>query len=106
MEIILVIFVLIAASIAISRYLTKKKRERLMLKYGDAEVVDKIMRNVIWQGMSEAQLIDSWGIPAAKDQKIYKTKVTETFKYVASGKNRFRNRVRVENGVVVGWEKK
>lgn len=77
-----------------------------MEKYNDAEIVESIMKKLIWQGMSEEQLIDSWGHPAAKDQKLYKTKITEIFKYNQTGKNRFSNRVRVENSIVVGWEKK
>jgi len=64
------------------------------------------MRRVIWQGMTQEQLIDSWGRPVARDQKIYKTKTAETFKYNQTGKNRFGSRVQVENGLVVGWSQK
>ena len=64
------------------------------------------MNQLVWQGMSEDQLIDSWGAPVAGDQKIYKTKVSETFKYNQTSRNRFGSRVWVENGIVVGWEQK
>ncbi len=64
------------------------------------------MNKTIWEGMSQAQLIDSWGLPAAKDQKVYKTKIAETFKYNQTGKRSFANRVTVENGIVVGWNSK
>lgn len=77
-----------------------------MEKYGDERVVENIMSKMIWQGMTEDQLIDSWGRPAAKDQKVFKTKITETYKYNRIGHNRFRSRVKVENGVVIGWEQK
>ena len=87
-------------------YANKKRREYLLAKYHDQVVVNKIMQRLVWQGMTEEQLIDSWGRPAAKGQKIYKTKVTETFKYNQTGKNRFRSRVNVENGIVVGWEER
>jgi len=97
---------IIAAIVAATIYYKKKRREYLLAKYGDPVIVDKIQRKLIWQGMSQDQLLDSWGKPAAIDQKIYKSKVTETFKYSQSGKNRFRRRVRVDNGVVVGWEQK
>jgi uncharacterized protein YecT (DUF1311 family) len=82
------------------------RREHLIAKYGDPGIADKIMQHLIWQGMSEEQLIDSWGNPADKAQRVYKTRVTETFKYNRTGRNRFGNRVVVENGVVVGWDQK
>jgi hypothetical protein len=69
-------------------------------------IVDNIMKKIIWQGMSDEQLLDSWGAPAAKDQKIYRTKITETYKYNRTRRNRFGSRVKVENGIVVGWEQK
>lgn len=56
--------------------------------------------------MPEDQLIDSWGRPRARDRKVYRTKVRETFKYNQDDRNRFRSRVHVENGIVIGWEKK
>jgi hypothetical protein len=31
--------------------------------------------------MSREQLVDSWGVPADIDDKVYKTKITQTFKY-------------------------
>lgn len=106
MEVLISIVICIGGIIALRAYLNQKRRERLMDKYNDAEIVERIMEKIIWQGMSEEQLIDSWGRPIAKDQKLYKTKSTEIFKYNQTGKNRFSNRVRVENGTVVGWDKK
>ena len=79
-----------------------ERRAALIKKYGDQFAVDNIMTQKIWQGMSDEQLLDSWGAPAAKDQKIYKTKITETYKYNRMGRNRFGSRVKVENGIVVG----
>lgn len=106
MEALVVVGVVIAFIVVLRFLSNRKRRAALFAKYGDESIVDKIMRRLLWQGMSEEQLIDSWGRPAAKDQKVYKTKITETFKYRRAGKNRFRSRVRVENGVVVGWEQK
>jgi hypothetical protein len=102
----LVIITIIAAVVSLKIYSDKKRREYLLAKYGSQDIVDRIMKKLVWQGMSQDQLLDSWGRPAAKDQNIYKTKVAETFKYNQYGKNRFHNRVRVENGFVVGWERK
>ncbi|EJE4692662.1 DUF2845 domain-containing protein [Vibrio parahaemolyticus] len=92
--------------VLISSYLDKKKRERLMNKYGDSDLVDKLMAKSIWQGQTEEQLIDSIGKPLDVDQKVLKTKVKETWKYDKSGKNRYNLKVIFENGLVVGWDKK
>ena len=59
----------------ISSYLDKKKRERLMDKYGDSNLVDKLMEKSIWQGQTEEQLIDSIGKPLDVDQKVLKKKL-------------------------------
>lgn len=85
-------------------YANKMKRDRLMFKYNGQNIVDLIMDHKIWQGMTAEQLADSWGNPAAKDHKVYKAKVAETFKYNQTGKNRFSSRVMLEDGVVVGWK--
>ncbi len=76
----------------------------LMSKYGDAALVDLIMAKQIRQGMTLDQLVESWGRPADIDQKVYKTKIKYTYKYNQTGRNRFRDRVFVENDVVVGWQ--
>lgn len=84
----------------------KRRREALYAKYGDAEVVDKIMARMMWQGQSMEQLTDSLGSPADTDSRVMKTKHREVWKYHPAGKNRYRLRVTVENGVVVGWDQK
>jgi len=84
----------------------RKRREYLLRKYGDPVIVDKIIRKFIWRGMSKELLVDSCGAPVDIDDKVYKTKITQTFKYGKVGKNRFPRRVRVDNGIVVGWEQK
>lgn len=106
MEFVIAIAAIILAIGLFIAYSNKKRREYLMSKYGDIQLVERLMERAIWQGMSEEQLVDSRGRPEAKDEKVYKTKIRETFKYNQTGKNRFRNRVYVENGIVVGWEEK
>jgi hypothetical protein len=106
MEIIAIIILIGIAIALIKSALSALRRKALLEKYGDATIVDRIMKGKIWQGMSLEQLIDSWGTPAAKDHKIYKTKISETYKYNPAGKNRFRSRVKIEDGFVVGWEQK
>jgi hypothetical protein len=56
--------------------------------------------------MAKGELEDSWGKPLDIDQKIYKTKRKEVWKYGQIAKNRYSQKVTIEDGVVVGWENK
>jgi hypothetical protein len=101
-----VLFILGAAigGIAVVRNITRRKRrERLVAAYGE-EAADRILARQVWQGMTDEQLIESWGLPADKDSEIKRTTAKETWKYNQTGKNRFRDRVYLENGVVIGWK--
>ncbi len=100
-------FILLGALyLAVGAYARKRRRQALMAKYQDAAIVDRIMKRNVWQGMSTEQLLDLWGKPADCDQKVYKTKTKEVWKYGRTGKNRFSQRVFVEDCLVVGWENK
>src|ERR1700683_2634784 len=83
------------------RYLNRRKY--LIAKYG-RDVGLRILSRSIWQGMTSEQLEDSWGSPADIDHTVYKTKTKETWKYNRTGKNRFKDRVFLEGGIVVGWK--
>jgi hypothetical protein len=63
-----------------------------------------IIARQVWQGMTDEQLTDSWGNPVDIGREIVRTKIKETWKYGQTGKNRFRNRVYLENGIVIGWK--
>jgi uncharacterized protein YecT (DUF1311 family) len=76
---------------------------RLVGKYG-AEIAARIVAHKVWQGMTVEQLIKSWGCPADVNCEIVKTRKKETWKYVPTGKNRFANRIYLENGIVIGWK--
>ncbi|NWB49229.1 DUF2845 domain-containing protein [Pseudomonas gingeri] len=89
-----------------ANHLEKKRREQLLQKYGDPEVVDRIMRRMFWQGQTPEQLIDSLGSPVDIDKKVLKTKSKEVWKYDQTGKGRFALRITLENGEVIGWDKK
>lgn len=82
------------------------RRKALLAKYGDAKIVSMILRRDIWQGMTSEHLVDSRGRPSAIDEKVYKSKVVHTYKYEPDGKKRFRTRITVENGHVVGWSQR
>ncbi|MHC2535267.1 lysozyme inhibitor LprI family protein [Bradyrhizobium diazoefficiens] len=79
------------------------ERQRLVAKYG-AEIADRILARVVWQGMTEEQLLESRGIPADKDYEVRKSVTKATWKYGQTGKNRFSNRIFLENGIVTGWK--
>jgi hypothetical protein len=99
----LIVFAGVVAAAAISAAIARKRRrEYLTTKYGDATIVQAIIDKKIWQGMTKEQLVDSWGSPVDTAQKVLKTKTTETFKYKQVGRNRFRSRVMLENGLVIG----
>lgn len=111
MNTILILFVIAVVGWAvISSHLKKERlearREALYSKYGDYEVVDKLMGGGIWQGQSAEQLTDSLGKPVDVDLKVLKTKSKEIWKYAQTGRGRYALRVTVENDVVVGWDKK
>ncbi len=82
----------------------EKRRQALMLKYGDAALVERIMGQKVWTGQTQGMLLDSWGQPEDVDIKVLKTKRKEIWKYGQTGRGRFRNRVTVENGFVVGFD--
>jgi hypothetical protein len=101
------IIVGIVAIIVIAVVIAKKRRRAALLsKYGDSQVVERIMSKTIWVGETSDQLHDSLGAPIDVDQHVLKTKRKETWKYVRKGVNRYGLRVVVENGFVVGWDEK
>lgn len=103
---IIVVVAIIGFAIWYQQDKKKKRLEYLRSKYHDEEIVQKIIGGFIWQGQSEAQLKDSMGDPVAIDRAVLKTKTKETWKYNQQGVNRFGLRVTVENGYVIGWDKK
>jgi hypothetical protein len=103
MEFLVGLAVIIIAITAVSVWHREQRRKALMAKYGDAALVKALMEKRVWQGMTQEQLVDSQGRPAAIDEQVYKTKTKRTFKYNQDGKNRYATRIVVENGFVVGW---
>lgn len=109
MDIVTIIGLIIAFIIMwvlISRYQEKKRREALLVKYGDIEIVEMIMKRMFWQGQTPEQLEDSLGEPVDVDRKVMKTKTKEVWKYNQTGKGRYALRITIENDEVVGWDKK
>jgi hypothetical protein len=88
-------------AVKVTRYVVR--RQYLVTKYG-RQIGLKILARQVWQGMTAEQLSDSWGNPVDVDHTVYKTKTKETWKYNQTGKNRYKDRIYVEDGIVVGWK--
>lgn len=106
MELVASLVFVVVAWLFILSYNKKKRREALLKKYGDAEVVTLIMNKMFWQGQTQEQLRDSLGRPLDTDEKVLKTKTKVIWKYNRIGKNRYGLRITLENRIVVGWEQK
>lgn len=106
MEWIVLIILAIAIVIVWNVYSTKKRREYLLSKYGDAEIVESIMKRCFWVGQTSEQLVDSLGNPADKSVKIMKTRYREIWKYNQTGKNRYGLRITLDDHVVQTWDQK
>jgi hypothetical protein len=107
LQIVIILVILIAICLIALAVITNirynKRRQRLVAKYGSV-VADGILAGQIWQGMTNEHLIESWGSPTAVETEVRHTKTKETWKYKQTGKNRFSNRVFLENDVVIGWK--
>lgn len=84
----------------------KQRREYLLEKYSDPELVDRLMKGEFWVDQTAEQLLDSIGRPLAIDEKVMKTRTRETWKYNRTGSNRYALRITLDDGVVVGWDRK
>ncbi|MFW9616194.1 DUF2845 domain-containing protein [Aquabacterium sp.] len=97
----------VIGAIAWAKYSSRQKRlAYLRSKYASEETVQAIFNGHVWQGQTSEQLQDSLGIPADIDRKLLKTKSKDIWKYHHRGANRYALRITVENGLVVGWDKK
>lgn len=90
--------------VVLSASYRKARHQKLAHRFNSEEIATAIMRRQIWQGMTSEMLQESRGKPEERDQSVFKAKIKETWKYEKFGKNRFKLRVMLENGVVVGWK--
>ena len=84
----------------------KKWISYLKDKYKDDEVVERILKGRFWQGQTAGQLRDSLGSPDDVDKKVLKTKIKETWKFDEVRKGQYALKINIEDGVVVGWERR
>lgn len=104
--VVIIIFIIAICAIMFKVAKFRARRKNLMNKYGDTEVVEKIIKKVIWQGMTVDQVIDALGMPENKSETVTNTKKTHVLMYGKTGKNRYLTRITVTNGVVTAWNKK
>lgn len=77
-----------------------------MNKYKDEVLVEKLMSRSFWQGQTGEQLTDSLGLPEDINEQVLKTMKKEIWKYDKTGNNRYALKITIENGKVIGWDKK
>lgn len=79
--------------------------QQLTGRFGE-EITEKILKREIWQGATAEMLIEARGNPDDIEERVMAKKTRHIYKYDRAGKNRYRLRITLENGIVVGWEDK
>jgi len=97
-----VILMIVIARLAAKRW----RRAALVAKYGDPQIVERIMTKTIWVGQTSEQLRESLGEPPDIDEKVLKTKKKQTWKYGHKGGDRYALRITVEDDAVAGWDER
>ena len=94
------------------RYLLRRanrlrKFSRLMRKYkNDEATVNKILEGKVWSGQTDDQLREALGEPESLDSQLMDAKTTEVWRYLDFSKGYAVLNVKIENGLVVGWDRR
>ena len=80
-----------------------RREEELGSRFGP-ECAQRIMSGELFQGMTKEMLLEAWGEPDDLQEERVRSTIKQTWKYNEVGVNRFRDRVYLENDVVVGWK--
>jgi hypothetical protein len=75
----------------------------LVARFGE-DAAHRVLARKLWQGATGEMVREMLGAPGDVARRVFKTKTTETWKYGALPRNRYRLRVMFENDVCVGWE--
>lgn len=75
----------------------------LLSRFG-ADAANLILAGDPWQGATKEMVQEMLGPPADIATDVFKTRTSETWKYVQIAKNRYVAKIKFENGVCVGWE--
>jgi hypothetical protein len=103
-----IVFIVIIIAVAMwLKHAQKQKRiQYLFDKYGDEQIVQRIMNRKFWEGQTAQQLIDSVGNPLSIDKKSMVSRKREVWKYNSIGRSRYGLRITLDNDVVIGWDQK
>jgi hypothetical protein len=104
--IIAIVVLIYIVSYASNKAAKKARAEAIYKKYGHTEIAERIIKKIVWVGETTDQLLDSLGKPVDTDENVLKTKTKEIWKYCQKSANRYGFKVKVENGIVVGWDEK
>jgi hypothetical protein len=75
----------------------------LVSRFG-IDAANLILAGDPWQGATKDMIQEMLGPPADVSTDVFKTRTSETWKYVQIAKNRYKARIKFENDVCVGWE--
>ncbi len=104
-QVLIFLALLLLASVAWPWWREFKRVRRLQAKYqSDPDLLADILDQVIWEGESAQQLLDSLGRPQEVQSLVRKTKQKEIWKYGHEGGNRYRLRVTLDDNLVVSWQ--
>ncbi len=79
---------------------SSSRRTNLMRRFGDEDLVRRIMGHELWMGQAEDHLLASLGHPATKHIKQSADGRDETWQYERSD----GLKVMLRGGIVVGWD--
>lgn len=80
-----------------------RREEQLTTRFGP-ETARLIMDQQIFRGMTKEMLEESRGEPVDLEEECLRAKTKQTWKYNQVGVNRYKERIYLENHVVVGWK--
>lgn len=83
-----------------------ERREKLLQKYKDEKIVNRMMSNEVWFSQTAGQLVDSIGPPEKVIDKMLVTKKKEIWKYYHKSGNRYGLWVTLVNDVVEDYNYK
>jgi hypothetical protein len=95
-----------AGSFVYARHKRAVRLSNLRGKYADESIVQALMRHEVWEGQTREQLLDARGQPLSIDNVLMKTRTREVWKYQPNGRNRYRLRITLDDGVVVSYEQR
>ena len=100
----LLLAVVIVVGRSVAGWVTRARRKSDFVQRYGQEIADRLLRREVWIGQTEQQLVEACGAPAAYDESATAEHYTRVYKYQPSGKNRYRVRVTVVDGVVSRWD--